>query len=233
MALKACKDCGQPVSRKAKTCPKCGAPIKENVGCLQTALGLILLGIIISIIVKTTSDDKSPTSDQPSTPQPKNSAVHKRSSIPKVRDTVSYRVPGILGIRWSDSRSVIKKKMSTDTQAKYEDVEPGINYDLLFSGGKYFDEDVEKWMFLFDKHELKRITIVFLNYSTDASVRIFLRLKSQFGDSDQGGTYGSDPASWHFPDGSMVEVYSVPERESSGYPALLLTYDRHQLPNTP
>lgn len=38
-----CKDCGNSISKKAKTCPKCGAPTKSKPGCIQNLFSLIIL----------------------------------------------------------------------------------------------------------------------------------------------------------------------------------------------
>jgi len=48
MALKNCKECGNPASTKAKVCPTCGAPVKARgrYGC-GTLLLIILAGIVV------------------------------------------------------------------------------------------------------------------------------------------------------------------------------------------
>jgi hypothetical protein len=51
MALKKCKECGNEVSTKAKTCPKCGAPVKSSssFGCLTIIGVLFLIGFLGSL----------------------------------------------------------------------------------------------------------------------------------------------------------------------------------------
>ncbi len=63
MALNNCKECGNEVSSKAKTCPNCGAPVKAGCskGCL-TAIGIFfLIGLIGSFIGRTVSPPTSKT----------------------------------------------------------------------------------------------------------------------------------------------------------------------------
>lgn len=50
MALIKCKECGQQISKKAKTCPHCGAPIKKKIGCL-TSLLIILIVFILFVAI--------------------------------------------------------------------------------------------------------------------------------------------------------------------------------------
>lgn len=51
MAMQRCKECGNPVSSKAPTCPSCGAPVKKapkRAGCLSTAILLIVFFAVLS-----------------------------------------------------------------------------------------------------------------------------------------------------------------------------------------
>lgn len=57
MALVKCKECGEQVSTKAKTCPKCGAKAPK-----KTSFFTWLVLIFIIIVVYTACQDSSPTS---------------------------------------------------------------------------------------------------------------------------------------------------------------------------
>jgi hypothetical protein len=69
MALIKCKECGQEVSKKAKTCPGCGAPVKaQTSGCAW----LFLIGIIFMVVVGGSgvfSGTGSSASSKPATPK--------------------------------------------------------------------------------------------------------------------------------------------------------------------
>lgn len=66
MALKPCKECGNQISKKAKTCPQCGAKNKQGVGCLGF-IGIGFVGfILLSVIVGVMSDGTSTTSSNSS-----------------------------------------------------------------------------------------------------------------------------------------------------------------------
>lgn len=47
MALIKCKECGNNISTKAKTCPHCGAPNKHGGGCVKIFLGFIVVFAIL------------------------------------------------------------------------------------------------------------------------------------------------------------------------------------------
>lgn len=53
MALVKCKECGQEVSQKARSCPKCGAPIKKKmslfVWIVTIVAGLWFIGNLVSM----------------------------------------------------------------------------------------------------------------------------------------------------------------------------------------
>lgn len=63
MALIKCKECGNEVSKKAKTCPKCGAPVKQS-----SSLGVVLLvgGVLIFLAVTIAPNMDSGKSKSPS-----------------------------------------------------------------------------------------------------------------------------------------------------------------------
>jgi hypothetical protein len=51
MALISCRECGNPVSNSAPTCPKCGAPVKKKTSFLVKLLILILLfPLVVSVL---------------------------------------------------------------------------------------------------------------------------------------------------------------------------------------
>ena len=46
MRTVACKDCGQPISRRAASCPNCGRPVKRKGSCLlQAIVALVVIGL--------------------------------------------------------------------------------------------------------------------------------------------------------------------------------------------
>lgn len=47
MALKKCKECGNQVSSKAKTCPSCGAPVKQEVTAVSGFLSLVVIALVV------------------------------------------------------------------------------------------------------------------------------------------------------------------------------------------
>lgn len=62
-----CKQCGNEVSTKAKSCPKCGAALKKPGGCLRV-LGIIIGVSIFLGIVSSLSDPGSDTDSQSTQP---------------------------------------------------------------------------------------------------------------------------------------------------------------------
>jgi len=62
MALHACKECGQQISSDAKVCPHCGKKqgASKGMGCLGAIAGLILLGVIGSLVEHKKKRDTSP-----------------------------------------------------------------------------------------------------------------------------------------------------------------------------
>lgn len=60
MALIKCKECGESVSSKAKTCPKCGARVaKKPMGCVMLVAIVVLGFLVISILSSTLKSGKS------------------------------------------------------------------------------------------------------------------------------------------------------------------------------
>lgn len=51
MSLKKCKECGNPISTKAKNCPNCGNPVQKKTSCMSIGCLVIVSIIIISVIV--------------------------------------------------------------------------------------------------------------------------------------------------------------------------------------
>lgn len=52
MALVKCKECGNEISKKAKSCPQCGAPQKRQTSKLTTLILLIaVLGIMLAVFL--------------------------------------------------------------------------------------------------------------------------------------------------------------------------------------
>ncbi|GEM_PF-2626972 len=64
--LTICKDCGETISKKAKSCPKCGAPNKNTSGCSKILLTIILLltvpPLILIVTVSLSNNDSGFTS---------------------------------------------------------------------------------------------------------------------------------------------------------------------------
>jgi len=63
MALVKCKECGEDVSSKAKTCPKCGAKVPKKTS-LFTWLVLLFIILVVYVGSKTTSSTSS-SNDSP------------------------------------------------------------------------------------------------------------------------------------------------------------------------
>ena len=74
MALTKCKECGNPVSRAAESCPKCGHPIKGkragggsgcSSGCGTLVLLLIGAPILLAIIIPAYQDSQPKAPESP------------------------------------------------------------------------------------------------------------------------------------------------------------------------
>ncbi|MHB9070760.1 MAG: hypothetical protein ACYC54_10390 [Sedimentisphaerales bacterium] len=87
MALKTCKECGNPVSTKAKLCPSCGAPVKRGnrFGCLGVIIAVIFVFAILSNIfnrTNTTSSSSTQTENLNKPPQqPKTDFIDLRQPL--------------------------------------------------------------------------------------------------------------------------------------------------------
>lgn len=80
MALKKCKECGNPVSTKAATCPNCGTRVPKRLRKFMwivggTAGALVLIPIVIMIIVVATSQNPNAHGRKPF---PTASVLYKR-----------------------------------------------------------------------------------------------------------------------------------------------------------
>lgn len=90
MALNKCKECGNEVSTKAKSCPKCGAALKKPGGCLRV-LGIIIGVSIFLGIVSSLSDPGSDTdsqSTQPANTEPNQSTQSVIKPEPEPKEIV-------------------------------------------------------------------------------------------------------------------------------------------------
>ncbi|NIA07350.1 MAG: zinc-ribbon domain-containing protein [Actinobacteria bacterium] len=97
MALNKCKECGNEVSTKAKSCPKCGAALKKPGGCLRI-LGIVIgcsifLGIVSSLIDPGTDTDSQST--QPANTEPSESTQSVIEPEPEPEPEPKETVPAI------------------------------------------------------------------------------------------------------------------------------------------
>jgi hypothetical protein len=71
--MKQCRDCGQAVSTKAKTCPNCGAPKPAKAskkGCLWYIGAFFVVVLIIGVVSSLFEDNgESPASSEASIPE--------------------------------------------------------------------------------------------------------------------------------------------------------------------
>jgi hypothetical protein len=135
MALTKCKECGNVVSTKAKSCPQCGAVIKEKMGCIGYVGSLFLILFAIGLINSLfnggsqRSVPKTNSVPQVSAPQVVASKPSKQEEPPeqkivsiayKERDTVSIGYTSYVVLRswWS-------KKLSEN---KYIDEAPNATF---------------------------------------------------------------------------------------------------------
>ncbi len=67
MPLKKCKECGNDVSSKAKSCPNCGSIANKNVNCLTGIIiifvSLLVVGFVMTSIVGNDSQSPKKQSD--------------------------------------------------------------------------------------------------------------------------------------------------------------------------
>jgi hypothetical protein len=79
MALKACKECGGPVSSDAVTCPACGKPQKRTpIGCGGGLVLFVLVAWLGSAIVRSVDDQPEPKPQVPQKVKPAEQAPAKR-----------------------------------------------------------------------------------------------------------------------------------------------------------
>lgn len=108
MALIKCKECGNEVSSKAKTCPKCGARVAAKpIGC-GSLIGVVILGIIIlaslSSIFSSTAPPPSPDTPEQAAAKKKQDEAVQRATIGAValkkamRDPESFKLESALVI---------------------------------------------------------------------------------------------------------------------------------------
>ncbi len=124
MALTKCKECGNVVSTKAKSCPQCGAVIKEKMGCIGYVGGgfLVLFAIgVISSLINGGSQRSTPTINPvPQISAPQAPAKQKIGSIAyKERDTVNigYTSYTVWRSLWSEKLSENKLMDETPNAA--------------------------------------------------------------------------------------------------------------------
>lgn len=69
MAMIKCKECGNKISSKAKTCPQCGSPVKKKTNILSLLLIIIILFVCFQASLQEDSDstDSKPSTDNNST----------------------------------------------------------------------------------------------------------------------------------------------------------------------
>lgn len=61
MALIKCTDCGEKISKKAKSCPKCGAPVKKKTSLFTWLVTIFIVLVVVSAI--TTKDNRPPSNE--------------------------------------------------------------------------------------------------------------------------------------------------------------------------
>jgi len=103
MALKKCKECGNEVSSKAKTCPKCGAPVKKEIGCGTGLIIILAFLIIIPAIIGSLSSGPSSVTSQPNTsPAPKPQPTPKEIALSKTKLDFSWTKGGFDNVMEAD-----------------------------------------------------------------------------------------------------------------------------------
>jgi hypothetical protein len=78
MALIKCKECGNQISSDATACPSCGKPVKKTSATASGCLAVIIVVVILSVMGKCSSSDKTPA------PAPAASAAPK--AAPNLND---------------------------------------------------------------------------------------------------------------------------------------------------
>jgi hypothetical protein len=76
MALVNCKECGNEVSKTAKTCPKCGAAVAQSYGC-GTLILVVFVVMILASLFSSPSGTPTSSSSGPSPSEVKNLVMAK------------------------------------------------------------------------------------------------------------------------------------------------------------
>lgn len=82
MGLIKCKECGEKVSSKAKSCPKCGAPVKKKKkGCLTAIFIFIGFIIFLNVITRLPNTNKPTNKYQVNSTHPATKKTHQESAL--------------------------------------------------------------------------------------------------------------------------------------------------------
>ena len=126
MALRTCKECKNPVSTKAKSCPNCGEPVKRgnHRNRLATLLGLIVvLAMLASLISKSNKESGSYTQTKSenlnNTQTPKKEYIDLRKPLP----SAVKKLP----IKNEDGNTVTYENAIEQSNIR---TGPGMNYDV-------------------------------------------------------------------------------------------------------
>lgn len=103
MSIRNCKECGNPISSKAKVCPHCGIKIKKTpIGCLIVLL--FLLWLFISFLTH-----KHSTPQQSISAIPANTAEQKQKTESVASNYRDINVPSLYGKTPDELNSVFGK----------------------------------------------------------------------------------------------------------------------------
>jgi hypothetical protein len=145
LALRKCKDCGNDVSTKAKSCPRCGAPIKQETSAATGCLSLIIIGVVIAACAGVFNDKKSPSS---------NSSPSKSAPIAPKVETREEKIEKLFSA-WDGSlrslEKVIKASMNDPDSYKhvetaYSDQGDHLVVKTTFRGKNAFGGVVTNWV---------------------------------------------------------------------------------------
>jgi ribosomal protein L37E len=92
MAMVKCKECGQSISNKAKSCPSCGAPIKKKTSILTWIVSVILSIIVIQSVIVSSGSNTVSTRDT-SLPRVENSHQGNPVDIHEAEEFLSQLPP--------------------------------------------------------------------------------------------------------------------------------------------
>jgi|GEM_PF-3440647 len=139
MALRKCKECGNPVSSKANKCPHCGRPVKKG-GCLRVLALIILAIMILSIYLSDDKDTKKSPSYQPNNGSSTSSQdKNTESKEEKIIDTRICLKEALTDIPIKDANGRIIKT-DKGIEGKYIRNGPGVKYGNDHSGPLWQDE---------------------------------------------------------------------------------------------